>query len=599
MSPERSDTPLPESIAVDLRQFPGIMRLAAEYTTNFAALEPFFAGDPADQTAWQAAIAARKRSPGTAGAVTALLRTQQQARGAPAAAVEAAGRLADPRSVAVVTGQQAGLFGGPLYTLLKAISAIRLARRVEQFHGGPAVAVFWVDAEDHDLDEIRRCGVLDADLRLETVSLAIREATSGTSAASVRLGDEIEGVVDELAGTLPQTDFTPDLMGDLRHAYASGRGLVEAFSVWLERLLGDLGLVVFDASDPTAKPLAAELFEREIRSAGTTTSLAQAAGEQLSNAGFHAQVQLPPDAVALFLLDGTRRAIRRDGDRLRVGDEPLEGAELLSRLRADAACLSPNVLLRPIVQDRLFPTVCYVAGPNELAYLAQLKQVYAHFAVPMPLVAPRLSATLVDAAVIKFLRRHDIAMETLQPQDESALNRLLGSQLPETVDQAMRAAEDTIRSRMQSLRTAVADVDPTLSGAADSTQGRMERDLRNLRNKVVQAAKRRDQTLRRQFARAQSQIFPQGSPQERAVGMVYFLNRYGPALIDRLVTDSTLDGQPSLADDSLIGHLARSKPAGTSSSALPLKISWEMICCSHVVPDLAQVAMTMSSARKT
>ena len=541
MSPERSDTTLPESVAVDLRRFPGVRRLAAEYPTNFAALEPFFAGDPADETAWRSAIAAREQSPGTAAAVTMLLRTQQQARGAPAAAAEAAGRLADPRSVAVVTGQQAGLFGGPLYTLLKAVSAIRLARRVEHLHGVPAVAVFWVDAEDHDLDEIRSCGVLDADLRLATVSLAITAPTPGASAATVRLGDEIGAVVDRLAATLPQTDFTSDLMADLRRVYASGRGLVEAFSVWLERLLGDLGLVVFDASDPAAKPLAAELFEREIRSAGTTTSLARAAGEQLSTAGFHAQVQPPPDAVALFLLDGPRRGIRQDGDRLRVGDAPLKGTELLSRLRADPTCLGPNVLLRPIVQDWLFPTVCYVAGPNELAYLAQLKQVYAHFAVPMPLVVTRLSATLVDAAVIKFLRRHDIAIETLQPQDESALNRLLGSQLPETVDQAMRAAEDTIRDRMQSLRAAVAGVDPTLSGAAESTQARMERDLRNLQNKVVQAAKRRDQTLRRQFARAQSQIFPQGSPQERAVGMVYFLNRYGPALIDRLVADPTLD----------------------------------------------------------
>ena len=540
MSPERSSVTLPESVAVDIRQFPGIKRLAAEYTTNFPALEPFFAGNPADETAWRAAIAARERSRGTAEAVTTLLRAQQRARGAPAAAVEAAERLGDARSVAVVTGQQAGLFGGPLYTLLKAISAIRLARWVEQIHGVPAVAVFWMDSEDHDLDEIRRCGVLDADLRLETVSLSI-PAAPGTSAATVRLDDEVEGLIDRLAATLPQTDFTPDLIAALRRAYASGRGLVEAFAVWLERLLGDLGLVVFDASDPAAKPLVATLFEHEIRRAGTTTSLARAAGEQLINAGFHAQVEPQPDTVALFLLDGTRRAIRRDGDGLRVGDEPLDRTELLSRLRDHAACLGPNVLLRPIVQDRLFPTVCYVAGPNELAYLAQLKQVYAHFAVPMPLATLRLSATLVDTAVIKFLRRHDIALETLQPQDESELNRLLGAQLPETVDQAMRAAENAIRDRMRSLTAAVADVDPTLSGAAESTLGRMERDLGNLEHKVVQAAKRRNETLRRQFARAQAQIFPQGSPQERAVGVVYFLNRYGPALIDRLVTDPTLD----------------------------------------------------------
>ena len=540
VSPERPVITSPESVAVDVRRFPGVTRLAGDYITNFAALEPFFAGNPADETAWRDAIAARQRPAATTTALTALLQAQQRLRGAPATAVAAAGRLDDPRSVAVVTGQQAGLFGGPLYTLLKAISAIRLARRVEQVHNVPAVAVFWVDAEDHDLDEIRSCDVLDADQRLKRVSLSIAAAT-GTPAAAVRLGHEIDAVVDELASTLPQTDFTADVIADLRDAYTNGRSLVDAFAVWLERWLGDLGLVVFDGSDPAAKPLVSELFEREITSAGMTTSLARAEGNALSQAGFHAQVDPQPDAVALFLLGDTRQPIRQDGNRLRVGDDLVDRTEILDQLRENPACLSPNVLLRPVVQDRLFPTVCYVAGPNELAYLAQLARVYEHFDVPMPLIAPRISATLVDAAVLKFLRRHDIAVETLQPQDESALNRLLGAKLPKAVDLTMRAAAAAIQDQMQAVRAAVTDVDPTLSGAADSTLGRMERDLKSLQNKVVQAAKRQDQTLRRQFARAQMQLFPQGTPQERAVGMVYFLNRHGPALIDRLVTDPALD----------------------------------------------------------
>ena len=515
-------------------------RLGAQYITNFGALAPFFAGDPSDESVWGAAIAARQRPPGAPAPITPIIHTQQRARSAPAEAIAAAGRLDDPRSVAVVTGQQAGLFGGPLYTLLKAISAIRLARHVEQIHDAPAVAVFWVEAEDHDLDEIRRCSVLDANQQLDTVSLPMT-APAGTPAAAIRLGREIDTAIDALVATLPNTDFTSELIADLRQAYTPGGGLVRAFAVWLERLLGDLGLVVFDASDPAAKPLAAELFTREITSAGTTSSLARSAGERLRRDGFHAQVEPQPDAVALFLQDGTRRGIRRDGARLRVGDEPIDPTELLDRLHGDAACLSPNVLLRPIVQDRLFPTVCYVAGPNELAYLAQLKDVYQHFALPMPLVASRLSATLVDTAVIKFLRRTDIDVEMLQPQDESALNRLLGAQLPATVEQTIRAAEEIIRDRMTSVIAAVAEVDPTLTGAAESTRERMQRDLGTLQNKVVQAAKRRDQTLRRQFGRAQSQIFPQGRAQERAVGAVYFLNRYGPALVDRLMSDTTID----------------------------------------------------------
>ena len=514
--------------------------LAAEYTASFSTLAPFFAGDPNDDAAWQAAISARAAIDAPA-RISPLLRDQQRTRRAPVAAIAAAERLAAPNAVAVVTGQQAGLFGGPLYTLLKAISAVRLAREVEGRHGVPAVAVFWIDAEDHDLDEIRGCGVLDADLALRTLSLPTPAAPIGAPASTVTIGGEIDSVIDALAATLTPTDFTMELVDTLREAYTPGRGLVEAFAIWLEQRLGHLGLVVFDGSDPAAKPLAAPLFERELLNPGVTASLARAAGQRLEAAGFHAQVRALPGSVGLFLLGHSRRAIRTDNGNLRVGKERVSPGELLSRLHGDAACLGPNVLLRPIVQDRLFPTVCYVAGPNELAYLGQLKEVYEHFGIPMPLMAPRLSAALVDAAVLKFVRRYDIAVESLHAQDEAVLNRLLSAQLPDTVDEAMQTTAAAIRDRMQVLAATVSRVDPTLSGAAGSTLDRMERDLGNLQNKVVQAAKRRNQTLRRQFARAQTQLFPHGAPQERVVGAVYFLNRYGPALIDRLATDTRLD----------------------------------------------------------
>ena len=540
MPSERSASSLPDSVAVDIARFPGIKRLAAEYSTNYSALAPFFAGDPGSDEAWEAIIAARHAAP-RPDRIAEIVATQQRARNAPAEAAEAAARLADPRAVAIVTGQQAGLFGGPLYTTLKAISAIRLARLVEARHGVPTVAVFWVDAEDHDLDEIHACHVLDADQEVATLALSLPPTTAGTPAATVRLGPDIDGVLDALTDALPRTDFTDALTTNLRLAYAQGHGLVDAFAIWLEQVLGHLGLVVFDASDAAAKPLVAPLFERELSQPGMTATLARAAGERLRDAGFHAQVDAQPDSVALFLMGERRVPVRRESDQFTIGDQTIGKDELLRGLRDNPASLGPNVLLRPIVQDQLFPTVCYVAGPNELAYLGQLKDVYAHFDVPMPLMAPRMTASLVDAAVIKFVRRHSVAVETLQRQDESVLNALLGAQLPESVDQALRATDAALREQMQALAVAVATVDATLTGAAESTLGRMERDLKNLRNKVVQAAKRRDETLRRQFARAQTQLFPSGTPQERTIASLFFLNRYGPALIDRLATDPTLD----------------------------------------------------------
>jgi uncharacterized protein YllA (UPF0747 family) len=192
------------------------------------------------------------------------------------------------------------------------------------------------------------------------------------------------------------------------------------------------------------------------------------------------------------------------------------------------------------VQDTLFPTICYVAGPSELAYLGQLRGVYEVFGVPMPLIYPRATATIIDGAAARFLNRHHMPLNELRSRDESALNRLLQAQLPPEIEQSLKDADDTLHAALQRVIEALPALDPTLAGAAKTTMGKMEHDLRSLQGKVIQAAKRRDETLRRQFTRAQAQIFPLGQPQERTLTLVFFLNRYGPALVDALLRELPL-----------------------------------------------------------
>jgi len=216
-------------------------------------------------------------------------------------------------------------------------------------------------------------------------------------------------------------------------------------------------------------------------------------------------------------------------------------AALAALAASTPANFSPNVLLRPIVQDTIFPTICYVAGPNELAYLGQLRGVYQHFGVPMPLMYPRASATLVDSAAARFLNKYKMPLEALQAQDEAALNDLLRAQIPPVTEASLHDAMRAVDERMGILAHEVPQIDPTLEGATKSTLGRMQDDLRKLHGKIIQAAKRKDETLRRQFQHAQAQAFPNGHPQERTIGFVYFLNKYGPALVDRLGEELTLD----------------------------------------------------------
>jgi bacillithiol synthase len=520
---------------IDIRRFPWIRRLAADYAFDYPRLSDFFAGPPAAPDAWSAAIERAQRHPRQRAALADLLQAQQRARGAPAEALGASAMLRDPQSVAVVTGQQAGLFGGPLFTLFKALTALRLADEVRTRHRIPAVAVFWIDGEDHDWTEVRSCGLLDHELGFRSTDAGTPAGADVSPVARVRLDATIGDAIDSLAATLPPTEFTNDLLDGLRRAYQPGVGMAEAFGRWLDSVLGPRGLVVYDASDPAAKPLAAATFAREIETSGETSRLAREAGARLEALGYHAQATPQEASLALFHLNDSREPIRAAANGgFSVGDRTLSREELLALVDRAPAEFSPSVLLRPIVQDTIFPTACYVAGPSELAYLGQLKQVYQLFGIPMPLIAQRGTATLVDSNTMRFLTRHDFPLESLRARDEAALNELLGSQLPVDVDRELEQLPRILDDHLARLATAVTSIDATLEGAARNTLGRMQDDVKKLQTKIIQAAKKKDETLRRQFRHAQAQAFPEGEPQERALGFVYFLNKYGPALIDRL-----------------------------------------------------------------
>jgi len=508
---------------------PGIKRLAADYVYAFSELAPFFSGDPTKQSAWAAAIARTQAHSRRPAELAALIRAQQQRRGAPEAAVSAGAKLAEPGTVAIVTGQQAGLFGGPVYTVLKALTAMKLAEQVSREHGVAVVPVFWIEAEDHDWDEVRSCTVLDAEMAPKTVALPGRTGDP-VPVAAIAVDEQIAAVLAELEQILPPTEFRDGLLSDLRAAYAPGAGMADAFGRVLERVLGDRGLVVYDASDPAAKPLVGDLFARELAAPGQTATLAAAAGADLTARGYHAQVQSSDqNGVSLFRLDGAgRRPIQQPADFVR------EAA-------VTPAGFSPGVLLRPLVQDTVLPTVCYVAGPNELAYLGQLRTVYERFGVPMPLMYSRATATILDSAAMRFLSKYDVPFESLQSQDDGALNALLKTQIPPQIDEALAAAGRALEERMGRVIEALPSLDPTLEGAAKNTLGKMQKDLENLQGKTIQAAKKKNETLRRQFQRTRALAFPNGHPQERTVGFVWFLNQYGPAFVERLWQELPLD----------------------------------------------------------
>jgi bacillithiol biosynthesis cysteine-adding enzyme BshC len=528
--------------SVELTRFPWIRPLVTAYSQDFPSVASLYAGDPADPAAWRDAIARVRAAPRDRETLAAVVGRQLAARQAPPEAVAGAARLGDEATVAVVTGQQAGAFGGPLYTLLKAVTAIQLARRVTDAHGAPAVPVFWVDADDHDWDEVRTARVLDAGFALHDVTLPAPEGAGARPVGTLVIDERVEDAVAALERHLAPTEFTAELLAALRRCYRAGATVSAAFAAWLEHLLGRHGLVVFDASDAAAKPLVAPLFARELEKACQTAHLASEAGKAMAALGHQPQVTPGEDAVALFYIDEAgRHPIRRHDGQLLIGHQTRPAAEVREEAATHPERFSPNVLLRPLVQDRLFPTVCYVGGPSELAYQGQLKDVYREFGVEVPLLYSRATATLLDSGGLRFLERYDVPFEALHAQDESALNRLLENQLPPGLDAALEETDRQVAERARVLRAAVVPLDPTLGGAVDTTLDRMRDTLKTLHTKIIHASKRKDETLRRQFTRTRTLAFPGGHPQERVLSVAFFVNRYGGSLCDALIDALPLD----------------------------------------------------------
>jgi bacillithiol biosynthesis cysteine-adding enzyme BshC len=530
--------------AIAVSRLPWIRPLVGAYANDFGSVAPLFAGNPADPAAWRETIGRVQRASRDRARLASLLAAQQDRRGAPDAARRNAARFADPATVAVVTGQQAGVFGGPLYTVLKAVTTIQLTRLIEREHGVAAVPVFWVEAEDHDWEEVRTATVLDRDFTVASLTLHALEGAGERPVGSLKLDAGIDQMISALEQLLAPTEFTTEVLGTLRRRYADGAPLGTACAGWFDDLLGRHGLVVFESNDPAAKPVAADLFARELANPSRAAALVAESAAEMLRLGHAPQVEPAADAVCLFYVsDAGRQPIKRQGADYLIGETVRPASDLAAEASAHPERFSPNVLLRPLVQDRLFPTVCYVGGPSELAYQAELGPLYREMGVERPLLASRTSATLVDSAAGRFLDRHDVPYEAFQAQDELALNKLLESQLPPSVDRAIEAIGEYVGARADELKATVERIDPTLAGVIDTTFDRIRGTLDTMQTKIVQASKKKDDTLRRQFIRTRALLFPDGHPQERLLNVAFFVNRYGLTIGDRL-----LDALPPALD---------------------------------------------------
>lgn len=507
--------------------------LFRDYLTGTPAVQPFYEGARWDADALVAAAERTLARPLRREALVEVLVRQQSARGAERGATRAA-RLAEPDATAVVTGQQAMLFGGPLFVLYKALAALKLASLVEGRRGRPVVPVFWVASDDHDFAEVRQAAVLDETGQIRTLRYSPLREPIGQPAHRIVLDESIARLVEELGRCLPAGPHREDVLARVADCYRPGATLADAFARLLSSIFPDL--VVLDPSDPGLKALMAPVLSRELVEGSPTSRLAAEVGARLLAAGYHQQVPVRPGFLNLFLLmDGERRALGAQNGTVEVRGpgKRMTVAEAARLLEADPSPWSPGVLLRPLAQDHVLPTIAYIGGPAEIAYHAQIGPSYAHFGIPRPALVPRPSLTLVEPAQARALEAEDLKLTDLPADPEGIVSRWAREAYPE-VEGAFAKTREALVREMTAVAEALASLDPTLRGAADAARGRALHQVETLHEKSMRALKKRDQTRADRLRRTRDALFPGGSFQERGLGLVGALARHGDAVIDEI-----------------------------------------------------------------
>jgi len=495
---------------------PGTTQLFADFTYHFDKVARFYRYNPHDPASLAAAAREIDYPAERRAAMVAALHAQNGDS-------ESLRRLAEPGTVAVVTGQQVGLFSGPAYTIYKAITAAHLARTLTS-RGIPAVPVFWLATEDHDFAEVNHAWIFDGNY--QPVQLTVDAPESNGRQRPVG-GIALEKPpVDRLARLLGSFPHGGEVIAAVREAYTPGATMGAAFRTLLGTLLEKLGLVFLDPLDPAVRTIATPIVKEALGAARELKTKLLERNRELEQAGYHAQVHLEEKTSLFFVLE--------NGERVHPGAD-------LSALRDRAAEVSPNALLRPVVQDYLLPTVAYIGGPAELAYLAQSQVIYDRLLGRMPVVASRAAFTLLEPRTEKLLDRYHLSLTQTLVDQEHLKERIARALVPDAVERAFADAHDGLAHNLECLHRELEKFDGTLAASLSKSTSKMTYQLEKLRRKIERETMRRDARAGAEAAYLSNFLYPQRHLQERFYSILPFLARHGMGLIEMLWDTASVD----------------------------------------------------------
>jgi bacillithiol biosynthesis cysteine-adding enzyme BshC len=478
-------------------------------------------------------------------------------------------RWVEQEGLVVSTGQQPGLFGGPLLTLYKAATAIGLAALLEQRLGRPVLPVFWVASEDHDWSEIDHTWLPDAGNSLLKLTLPTEPQAPERALRSRVSGEGVTQTVAALRDALPPSEFRDRWLRSIEGAYLPETGVAVAFRDVLLDWLGELGLIVVDASDPAIKQASTEILSAAIRDREAHHDLLSKRAAELEAVGWSSQVPLIDGALNLFAdTEEGRQRVVEDGSgglRLRETDTPIGIEDLEARIAdPDEGSVSPNALLRPVVESAVFPVIASILGPSELAYHAQIPPLFEAFGIEPAVLLPRASFAAVEKKIGKVLGKLDLSLAQLARPKHELEGAIARDALPDAAVEALGRLRRSISEGMDALEGAGLGIDPTLSGPIGSARGSALSSVDDAERKILQAVKRTQAIAQDQLAKAQLHIRPLDRPQERAFTPLYFLARYDDRFLDQVHSgvQEYLSALLDPASSAAVGHSAAAPSSG-------------------------------------
>ena len=524
-------------------------KLFLDYLYDFSKTEKFYPGNYNNTGQWNSLLTkVSSKDPAHRKTLAATLLEQNTRFGNSEKALRNIRLLENANSVAVVTGQQMGLFGGPLYTIYKALGTVKLCETYQkQFPEFQFVPVFWMELEDHDLEEIRSLQLFNIENDIQFISYngADAENKKKSPINTITLNEDIRRVLQEVKTTLNTTDFSAQWITPLESAYHPDKSLSDAFGQWMASLLGKYGLVLMDPSDAAFKKLAAPVFKKELENADTLHGLLLEQSSALKAAGYDVQVENEPTNLFIRDTGHSKHVLNKNGYnkfKIKAEDVGSHRDELIQLTGSDPGRFIPNVILRPIVQDHLLPTFAYVGGPSEIAYFGQFKKIYEFFGIPEPLIVPRPFITVLEKKIKKAADKYSLTIEHIFNKRGGVVDEAASTGSGRAVAGDIELVSVNFRQEFDRIEKNLIAVDTSLKGAAETAWDKIDKAMKVLKDKTADAEKRKNELTHSQLGKAVRHIFPNDQFQEREINALYYLNKYGPGFIDTIYEKMDVSG---------------------------------------------------------